>query len=279
MTKPAIKSIRRRALAAAAIVLCSWLPPPQGAVAAASLKDYAVMVFSRPLAGKDSDFNDWYEQEHLPDMLAIPGFTAAQRFVTVKTGTPTSTLPPYLALYDVATRNLDATNAEVGRRMTNGSLRKGDAIDYPGIVTVIFAPLGPPQFAKRLAGTSAAPKIAGHDELKTFELIVFSNAVKGQDAQFNHWYDSMHVPDVLHVPGFLSGQRFKLAQNKSAGIDIPRYLVRFEFESYDLDSTIAEIGARIKSGQTRMSTTMAPDPMVYFDMPLGLRVTAKTAAK
>jgi hypothetical protein len=278
MTKPSIKTIRPAWLAAA-ILLGTGLPLPQAAVAAAPLKHYAVMVFSRPLAGKDTEFNDWYEHEHLPDMLAIPGFTAAQRFVTVKTGTPTSTLPPYLALYDVATRNLDATNAEVGHRMTNGSLRKGAAIDYPGIVTVIYAPLGAPQFAKQFSGTTTAPPNAGHTELKTFELIVFSNPVKGQEVEFNHWYDSTHVPDVLHVPGFISGQRFKLAENKSPGADIPRYLVRFEFESYDLDATIAEIGARIKSGQTRMSTTMAPDPMVYFDLPLGSRVTAKPAAQ
>jgi len=247
---------------------------PQTAIAAPAVKQYWVMVFSRPIAGKDTEFNQWYDQQHVPDMLSIPGFTAAQRFVTVQAATPTSTLPPYLVIYDVNTRDLDATNAEVMHRIKAGTIRKGKAIDYPGIVTFIYAPLGPPQLAKRLAGTKPPDRIAGHDELKTFELIVFSNPVDAQEDEYNHWYDTMHVPDVLHVPGFISGQRFKLAQNASPDTAIPRYLARFEFTSYDLDSTVADIVGRIKSGKTRMSPTMAPNNMVYFDAPLGPRVSA-----
>lgn len=277
------RSMKRSALAtlaAAAVAFGVLAGPPPAAIAASPVKHYRVMVFSRPIAGKDAEFNQWYDQQHVPDMLAIPGFTAAQRFITVQAATPTSTLPPYLAIYDVTTRDLDATNAEVMRRIKAGIIRKGEAIDYPGIVTAIYSPLGPPQPAKRLAGTRPAPRIAGHDELKTFELIVLSNPVDAQEDEFNHWYDTMHVPDVLHVPGFISGQRFKLAQNASPGTDIPHYLVRFEFKSYDLDSTVAEIVGRIKSGKTRMSPTMAPNNMVYFDAPLGPRVhSLATAAK
>jgi hypothetical protein len=267
------------ALAAVAILSCGLGATHGVALAAAPPKHYWVMVFSRPIAGKEAEFNAWYDQEHIPDMLSVPGFEAAQRLVTVQAGTPTSTLPPYLAIYDVATRDLDATNAEVKRRMTTGVLRKGDAIDYPGIVTAIFSPLGPPQLAKTFHGSTPAAKIPGHNELKPFELIVFSNPETTREDEYNHWYDTMHVPDVLHVPGFISGQRFELAENASPGTAIPRYLVRFEFKSYDLDATVAEIVARIKSGKTRMSTAMAPDSMVYFDSPLGPRISKAAAIK
>jgi hypothetical protein len=266
-------------IAAAAVACCVLATAQDTALAVAPTKHYWVMVFSRPIAGKDAEFNAWYDHEHVPDMLSVPGFEAAQRFVTVQAGTPDSTLPPYLVIYDVATRDLDATNAEVKHRMTTGLLRKGDAIDYPAIVTAIFSPLGPPQLAKRLAGTTRAAKVAGQNELKTFELIVFSNPDATREDEYNQWYDTMHVPDVLHVPGFISGQRFKLAENESPGTDIPRYLVRFEFKSYDLDATVAEIVVRIKSGKTRMSTAMAPNSMVYFDSPLGPRIPKTAAAK
>jgi len=31
--------------------------------------------------GRDDEYNDWYSNQHLADLLAIPGFEAAQRFV------------------------------------------------------------------------------------------------------------------------------------------------------------------------------------------------------
>jgi hypothetical protein len=266
-------------LAAAAIACCGVGATHGIALAATPTEHYCVMVFSRPVAGKDAEFNAWYDQEHIPDMLSVPGFEAAQRFVTVQAGTPTSTLPPYLVIYDVATSDLDATNAEVKHRMVTGLLRRSDAIDYAGIVTAIFSPLGPPRLAKRFAGSTRAANTAGHGELKPFELIVFSNPESSREDEYNRWYDTIHIPDVLHVPGFISGQRFKLAENESPGTDIPRYLVRFEFKSYDLDATVAELVGRIKSGKTRMSTAMAPDSMVYFDSPLGPRVSKTPAAK
>ena len=41
------------------------------------------------------DFNRWYDEEHIPERLGIPGFLWAKRFVAIKAE------PKYLALYDV----------------------------------------------------------------------------------------------------------------------------------------------------------------------------------
>ncbi len=37
--------------------------------------------------GQDADFHDWYDTEHIPSRLVIPGFTAASRYEAVE-GTP-----------------------------------------------------------------------------------------------------------------------------------------------------------------------------------------------
>jgi len=44
---------------------------------------------------REDEFNRWYEEEHVPERLAIPGFHRARRYRAVQ-GTP-----KYLALYDV----------------------------------------------------------------------------------------------------------------------------------------------------------------------------------
>ena len=43
----------------------------------------------------DADFNRWYEEEHLDERMAIPGFINARRFTALEGG------PKYLALYDL----------------------------------------------------------------------------------------------------------------------------------------------------------------------------------
>ncbi len=43
----------------------------------------------------EADFNRWYEEEHLTERLAIPGFHRARRYRAVHGE------PKYLALYDV----------------------------------------------------------------------------------------------------------------------------------------------------------------------------------
>jgi hypothetical protein len=46
-------------------------------------------------AAAEYDFNQWYEQEHLAERMALPGFLRARRFTALEGS------PKYLALYDL----------------------------------------------------------------------------------------------------------------------------------------------------------------------------------
>jgi hypothetical protein len=41
-------------------------------------------------------------------------------------------------------------------------------------------------------------------------LIALTEPTADQDDAFNDWYENTHVPECLRVPGFKSGQRYKL---------------------------------------------------------------------
>lgn len=43
----------------------------------------------------EDEFHRWYEEEHVPERMAIPGFITARRFRAIEGG------PKYLALYDL----------------------------------------------------------------------------------------------------------------------------------------------------------------------------------
>jgi hypothetical protein len=56
-----------------------------------------LLTMTEPPAAMEEEFNAWYDEEHLAERLAIPGFLSAQRWV--------ADLPPgqgkYLATYEV----------------------------------------------------------------------------------------------------------------------------------------------------------------------------------
>jgi len=39
------------------------------------------LVHTEPVPGREDEYNDWYTNQHIPDVLSVPGFVAAQRFV------------------------------------------------------------------------------------------------------------------------------------------------------------------------------------------------------
>src|SRR5215210_3763186 len=75
--------------------------------------------------------------------------------------------------------------------------------------------------------------------------LAFTNAAEGRDEDFNAWYDTYHVREVVeHAPGFVSGRRFVLdpLQRSGAGTGEPapwKYLAVYEVESDDLAETFA----------------------------------------
>jgi hypothetical protein len=61
---------------------------------------HIVAVLTEPTEGKTDEFNDYYENLHLDEVLATTGWKSAQRFVLADQVGQTCPLP-YLALYEV----------------------------------------------------------------------------------------------------------------------------------------------------------------------------------
>jgi hypothetical protein len=42
---------------------------------------HRTLVFSNPADGRDADYNAWYDDHHVPEVLDhVPGYVAAQRY-------------------------------------------------------------------------------------------------------------------------------------------------------------------------------------------------------
>src|SRR6185437_815593 len=94
-----------------------------------------LFVFSNPVQGKDREFNDWYANTHLGEVVAVPNITSAQRYTLDETPPPESdtggVAPPahrYLTVYEVD-GDPEVVLKYFEARMTSGDMTVSDALD------------------------------------------------------------------------------------------------------------------------------------------------------
>jgi hypothetical protein len=84
-----------------------------------------------------------------------------------------------------------------------------------------------------------------------------SPASPERDDEYDQWYSKIHMPEVLAVPGFLAGRRYRVP----AGADSAHaYLAVYEIEADDLTAPFAELRARSASGVVQRSDVVGVDP-------------------
>jgi hypothetical protein len=103
------------------------------------------IVMSDPVAGKEREYTEWYDRQHLGDVLKIPGFISAQRFSFVS---KINDVPHwrYCALYTIDSYDPEAVVAELTRRVSSGEVYVSDGID-PHVYAAVYVPLGDEMFA------------------------------------------------------------------------------------------------------------------------------------
>jgi hypothetical protein len=93
-----------------------------------------MVVTTSPAEGREADYNQWYDEEHIPALLSLPGFVSARRFrVHGEAAGPT-----YLAIYELEADDLNAPVAALRARNTPDRARGPEvlATSPPGSVTL-----------------------------------------------------------------------------------------------------------------------------------------------
>jgi len=80
---------------------------------------------------REDEYNDWYDNTHLPEVLAVPGFVSARRYKVFGGAGPSQ--HAYLAVYELEADDLTAPVRELRARSASGGTTKRD-----------LPPLGPP---------------------------------------------------------------------------------------------------------------------------------------
>lgn len=160
------------------------------------------------------EFHDWYDTEHLPERLAVPGFINAQRWI--------GTVNPMIsvALYDldrVGVLHSPPYLAVAGDNGTPWTKR------VTGKVEMIMRYEG----EQILPGDAVAPQGAAA------LLLISMNVAPEHEAEFNEWYNTEHLEALAAVPGVLRARRYRGSGAKQ------RYAALYHFATPDVRDSAA----------------------------------------
>ena len=68
------------------------------------------------------------------------------------------------------------------------------------------------------------------------------------EGEFNEWYDTVHAPGTLQVPGVVSCRRYKLSTTQMMPSDLPEFLAVYEIDPAALATLPKELGEKAAAG-------------------------------
>jgi hypothetical protein len=174
----------------------------------------ARVVFLDSPAGKDAEFNRWYDLDHIPEFVALDGVISGRRYVAtpackelrrpttiegMKDGKGT-----YCTVYFFGDDDLPAVTAAQGIKGTE-IRQQGRRFPDMDVVRVQDFALESVVVSKDLHLDPTAVPHLGHQSLLLGigEMLDMSK----RDA-VGQWYDETHHPDLLEIPEFLAILRF-----------------------------------------------------------------------
>jgi len=92
-----------------------------------------------------------------------------------------------------------------------------------------------------------------------YAYVVLSQPVRGQEDVYNQWYSERHLRDVMAVPGFVSAQRFHLADPAAEGAPSQRYMAIYTMRTDTPDALLDTLRDLVESGQMEMSDALDQD--------------------
>lgn len=154
----------------------------------------ATILFSEmtPEPSWEEEFNDWYDHEHIPLRMAVPGFLGAQRYHVPGTS-------KYLAIYEMA-------NAGV---LVTDSYKKVKEHPSERTVRMLSSVQG---FSRYIGEQISAPKNSQVETAMEAPILyaVFFHVPSEREHDFNEWYDVDHITTLLECKDWLMVRRFRI---------------------------------------------------------------------
>jgi hypothetical protein len=90
--------------------------------------------------------------------------------------------------------------------------------------------------------------------------VVQSSALDAaHESAFDEWYHSVHIPEILDVPGFIGARRFRIVDGDA---EAHPFLTIYEIEGDDVRAPLREMYRRAQAGEMNI-----PDHVMKAKVP------------
>lgn len=189
-----------------------------------------MFVSSRPTRISDDQYNKWYNEEHLPDVLGFMEKSGIEPLgIRYKSTDPKSTRP-YLALYP----NSDAQWMFSPEQQTFLNSVRKSRILHDDFLSVIDFNFRPYEKIQTFEGYGHASK-SGKERGRTLVCVAMEPDEAGEK-DFDDWYRKQHLDMLSMCRGYRRTTRYKRLDGEK-----PRYLALHEYDCSPQDLPAEQI--------------------------------------
>jgi hypothetical protein len=171
-------------------------------------------VYTDPgTAVPEAEFHDWYDHEHGPARLTVPGFQSARRYQAAD-----DLVPPWLALYDLDSPAVLGTEAY--------QALVADSTDREKSIMTRLADHG--TLDRRVYEQMSSDGKEAADPAPVILAVAMAVPAATED-DLAAWYTDEHIPMLLAVPGWRRIRRFRLIEGSG-----PEYLSLHEVDGLEI---------------------------------------------
>ena len=170
-----------------------------------------LMVYCDVPPDVEEEFNEWYNQEHIPERLSIPGVLNAARYEALQGG------PKYLACYELDTHQ--AWHSPEWQHWLNNPTEWSNRMSPSAVATTYIRNL------YRLIYPDNVDQQTSQADMAPVMLVGRMSVPAELDSLFNQSYNQERLPECYSTPGYVRGRRFE------ADMGEPKYLTIHEMES------------------------------------------------
>jgi Domain of unknown function (DUF4286) len=161
----------------------------------------------------EAEFNNWYTNEHLPDLLKLPGFLDAARYQAVSGG------PKYLAAYEVESSDTIYSSAFVDRVRSERDNTYGPTVIGKNFTRIVGQQIYPTELENVDRGMAPVLQIGR------------MSVPEDREDEWNNWYNGTYVPGYRTVPGVIYARRYRVVEGER------RFTTVYEFENEGVPQT------------------------------------------
>ncbi|PGH20379.1 hypothetical protein AJ80_03647 [Polytolypa hystricis UAMH7299] len=173
----------------------------------------------------EEDFNDWYCDEHIPDVVATSGVDSAARYKRVD-GAITSSLHKFLTVYEMP--DINFKGSDEFQSLEGQSL--GPSTDRIFLKT---------EFDTRFFEEMKVPGQEG-GKVGSAPLVLCETMSHNDDGAFKDWFLKSRVPSMRKISGYLQTRFFKtksrskLTEYKRIPLEATTWMALHEFEGAEI---------------------------------------------